>query len=134
MPTLTCWCVKASLISLVLGLVAGIWQQIPAVKAAGIFPIYLHLLTFGWLTQLIFGIALWMFPVYSKELPRGPEWLGWGMFIALNLGLLLRVIFEPLQGLSPSTLGGWMLVVAALSQWLAGVAFVVNIWSRVRGK
>jgi hypothetical protein len=134
MPTLTRWSVKAALISLVLGLTTGVWQQIPAAKATGFFPVYLHLLTFGWLTQLIFGIAIWMFPIYSKKHPRGPEWLGWGMFITLNTGLLLRLIFEPLQGISPSTLGSWMLVVAAVLQWLSGVAFVANVWTRVRGK
>ena len=134
MPTLTRWFVKASLISLVLGLVAGVWQQIPDLGISGVFPVYLHLLTFGWLTQLIFGIAIWMFPVYNKAQPRGPEWLGWGIFVSLNTGLLLRVIFEPLQGIAPSILGGWMLVLAALLQWLAGLGFIANVWSRVRGK
>lgn len=75
-----------------------------------------------------------MFPVYTKEQPRGPEWLGWTIFACLNLGLLLRLIFEPLQGLAPSIVGGWMLVLSALLQWLAGVGFIINIWPRVRGK
>jgi hypothetical protein len=134
MPTLTRWFVKASLLSLVFGLVTGVWQQIPGAAISGLFPVYLHLLTFGWLTQLIFGIAIWMFPVYSKAQPRGPEWLGWGIFGALNAGLLLRVIFEPLQGISLSPFGSWMLVLAAILQWLAGVGFVANVWTRVRGK
>lgn len=134
MPLLTRTFVKASLIALVLGLIAGVWQQVPGAVIAGLFPVYLHLLAFGWLTQFIFGIAIWMFPTYSKEQPRGPEWLGWGIFASLNLGLLLRVIFEPLQGRQPSTLGGWMLVIAALLQWLSGVGFIANVWTRVRGK
>lgn len=134
MPTITRWFVKASLVCLVLGLVAGTWQQVPGAAIPGLFPVYLHLLTFGWLTQLIFGIAIWMFPVYSKEHLRGPEWLGWSIFVTLNAGLLLRVVFEPLQGISPSAFGGWMLVMAAILQWLAGVGFVANVWTRVRGK
>jgi len=28
----------------------------------GLFPVYIHLLVFGWLTQLIFGVIYWMFP------------------------------------------------------------------------
>ncbi|PKN94265.1 MAG: hypothetical protein CVU44_07655 [Chloroflexi bacterium HGW-Chloroflexi-6] len=134
MPAATRWFVKASLVSLILGLLVGVWQQIPGIKTAGIFPVYMHLLTFGWLTQLIFGIAIWMFPAYSKEHPRGPQWMGWATFVALNTGLLLRVVFEPLQGVAPSALGGWMLVAAAVLQWLAGVGFVANVWTRVRGK
>lgn len=134
MPTITRWFVKSALTSLILGLAAGVWQQIPGMQVSGFFPVYLHLLTFGWLTQLIFGIAIWMFPSYSKEHPRGPEWLGWGIFGTMNAGLLLRVIFEPMQSLSPSSLGAWMLVTAAILQWLAGVGFFFNVWSRVRGK
>ena len=134
MPTLTRWFIKASLISLVLGLIFGIWQQIPRAVASGFFPIYLHLLTFGWLTQLIFGVAIWMFPVSNKKQPRGPEWLGWITFGFLNSGLLLRLIFEPLQSTTPSAFSGWMLVLAAILQWLSGLAFVVLTWGRVRGK
>ncbi|MGQ9611734.1 hypothetical protein [Chloroflexus sp.] len=134
MPVLTRSFVKASLITLVVGLLIGIWQQIPDFSIPGLSPVYLHLLMFGWLTQLIFGVALWMFPVYTKEQPRGPEWLGWTIFACLNLGLLLRLIFEPLQGLAPSLIGGWMLVLSAFLQWLAGVGFFIDIWPRVRGK
>ena len=134
MPTLTRWFIKAALVSLVLGLAAGIWQQVPGANAVGMFPVYLHLLTFGWLTQLIFGIAIWMFPMYSKEQPRGPEWIGWSVFAALNVGLLLRVIFEPLQSFSPTVSGGWALVASAILQWLSGVGFAAAIWRRIRGK
>jgi hypothetical protein len=132
MPTITRWFIKAALVSLVLGLAAGIWQQVAS--TAGMFPVYLHLLTFGWLTQLIFGVAIWMFPMYSKEHPRGPEWLVWSVFATLNLGLLLRVIFEPLQSLSPTTFGAWALVAAAILQWLSGVGFAIAVWTRIRRK
>ena len=132
MPTITRWFIKAALVSLVLGLAAGIWQQVA--NTAGMFPVYLHLLTFGWLTQLIFGVAIWMFPMYSKEHPRGPEWLGWSIFVALNLGLLLRVIFEPLQSLSPTTFGAWALVAAAILQWYSGMRFAAAVWKRIRTK
>jgi hypothetical protein len=132
MPTITRWFIKAALASLVLGLATGIWQQVAS--TAGIFPVYLHLLTFGWLTQLIFGVAIWMFPMYSKEHPRGPEWLVWSIFFALNLGLLLRVVFEPLQSLSPTTFGAWALVAAAILQWLSGVGFAIAVWTRIRRK
>jgi hypothetical protein len=134
MPTITRWFIKAALVSLVLGLAAGIWQQVPGANAVGMFPVYLHLLTFGWLTQLIFGIAIWMFPMYSKEHPRGPEWIGWSVFATLNLGLLLRVIFEPLQSLSPTTFGAWALVAAAILQWYSGMGFAAAVWKRIRGK
>jgi hypothetical protein len=135
MPLLTRWFLKAALVYLILALCAGIFLALPdSNPLAGMFPVYFHLLTFGWLTQLIFGVALWMFPKFSSTQPRGPEWLGWSTLALLNLGLILRMIFEPLNGVAPSLLSGWMLVIAAIFQWLSGVTFVANTWKRVREK
>ncbi|MGE5249745.1 MAG: hypothetical protein ACM3QS_05970 [Bacteroidota bacterium] len=133
MPRLTRWFVKAALVYLLLAVSAGIFVAWPGGSAlSGLFPVYFHTLAFGWLTQLIFGIALWMFPKHSTARPRGHEWLGWVTLITLNAGLILRIIFEPLNSASPSAFSGWMLVAAALLQWLAGLAFVGNTWTRVR--
>ncbi len=134
MPQPTRWFVKASLLYLLLGLILGIFQNTGLGRSLNLFPTFLHVLTFGWLTQLIFGIAIWMFPAHSKEQPRGPVWTGWTALIALNVGVLLRLFFEPLQSIRPSPLGGWMLIFSALLQWLAGVAFFVNIWPRIKGR
>lgn len=135
MPTLTRWFLKAALVYLVLALCAGILLALPGESfLTGLFPVYIHTLAFGWLTQLIFGVALWMFPKYSSARPRGHEWLGWATFILLNTGLTLRIIFEPLHGMRPSAFSGGALVAAALLQWLAGLAFVANTWTRVREK
>ncbi len=135
MPALTRWFLKAALVYLILALCVGISLALPnGGSLSGLFPAYLHMLTFGWLTQLIFGIALWMFPKYSTAKPRGYEWLGWATFILLNAGLILRVIFEPLNSIAPSPFSGWVLIGAAILQWLAGAAFVGNTWPRVREK
>lgn len=40
-------------------------------------PVFYHLLMVGWITQLICGVSLWMFPPFSRERPRGDERLGW---------------------------------------------------------
>lgn len=134
MPTLTRLFIKFSFISLILGMTVGIWQLVPSLTLPGLFPVYVHLLTYGWLTQLIFGIALWMFPKYSSEKPRGNQWLGWVTFITLNAGLLLRVIFEPLNTILPSSFSGWMLVTAAVLSWVSVVSFFANTWKRVKEK
>jgi heme/copper-type cytochrome/quinol oxidase subunit 1 len=115
MPPLTRWSVKAALVYLVLALLTGIFLALPGGSSiSGLFPVYFHALAFGWLTQLIFGIAFWMFPKYSTARPRGHEWLGWAAFILLNTGLILRIVFEPLHGMAPSALRSWMLVLAAV--------------------
>ncbi len=100
----------------------------------GLFPVYIHLLVFGWLTQLIFGVVYWMFPKYSNQLPRGREALSWITYGTLNIGLILRAIAEPLQTLHGSNLFGTLLVLSAILQWLAGVAFIANTWQRVKEK
>ena len=89
---------------------------------------------FGWLTQLIFGVVFWMFPKYSADQPRGSNLLGWWTYGLLNAGLVLRAIAEPFNSLSPGPTSGWLLVAAALIQFLAGLAFVTNTWSRVKEK
>jgi hypothetical protein len=97
-----------------------------------LLPVFYHLLTVGWLTQLICGVALWMFPVESRTRSVGSTQLGWVTYGALNAGLLLRVVFEPLQRWTGAW--GWLLVLSAVLQVVAIWAFVVAIWPRVRGK
>ena len=99
-----------------------------------LLPVFYHLLMVGWATQLICGVALWMFPPSSRERPRGDERLGWFTYAALNSGLLLRAIFEPLHTWSPAPWMGWALALSALLQVLAIWVFVAAIWPRVKGR
>lgn len=99
-----------------------------------LMPVFYHLLMVGWITQLICGVALWMFPPFSRERPHGDERLGWATYGMLNGGLLLRAICEPLHTLSPSPWTGWLLAISALLQVLGIWAFVAAIWPRVKGR
>ncbi len=138
MPRLTRWFIKTSLVEFVLALVIGIWMALaPSLWGSALswtFPVYIHLLAFGWLTQLIFGVAFWMFPKFTLDKPHASEFLGWVCYGLLNLGLLLRAVGEPLNTTRPSSIWGGLLVISALLQWLAGLAFVVDIWGRVKVK
>ncbi len=132
MPLLTRTFIKTALVYLNLALLLGILLTLHVSNS--FFPVYIHLLVFGWLTQLIFGMVYWMFPKYSSQLPRGREALSWVTYGALNIGLILRAIAEPLQASQPNNLSGTLLVVSAILQWLAGVAFIANTWQRVKEK
>ena len=101
-------------------------------QVAVLHPTYLHLLTVGWITQLIFGVAYWMFPKFSRENPRRNPRLGWVVLILLNSGLILRAIGEPLHSLAPASSAGWLLAVSAVCQLLAGWGFIWNTWPRVK--
>ncbi|MGM0555339.1 MAG: hypothetical protein ACQEVA_03075 [Myxococcota bacterium] len=136
MPTVSRIFIKASLLYLIGALLSGVAMHVPLwPKFAALFPTYVHLFVVGWLTQLIFGVALWLFPKKSREQPRGWEWLSWGCFATLNIGLLMRAVAEP--GLifgDAAGVFGWLLVASAALQWLGAIAFVVNIWPRIKGR
>lgn len=135
MPQISRWFIKTSLVYFVAGLVMGVGVMANAAfKLPPLFgtlrPVYIHVLIVGWLTQLIFGVAIWMFPKYSKEQPRGNENFMWSVYLFINAGLLLRIIGEPLTALDYET--GWMLAVSAILQVIAGWVFVVTAWQRVK--
>lgn len=95
-------------------------------------PTYIHLIVVGWLSQFIFGVMYWMFPIVSKAQPRGNSRLAWGAFGCLNAGLLLRALCEPWRALAPMPLNGAGLVLSAILQVSAAALFVWVCWPRVR--
>src|SRR5918996_4496575 len=137
MPPLTRWYIKLGLIYFVAALLLGALQAgqrplgLPGVLAAA-GPTYVHMLVVGWITQMIFGVAYWMFPKESAERPRGNNALAVATFVLLNLGLLLRVVAEPFHRIQPAPALGALLVVSAVAQWLAGGGFAVAAWGRVK--
>mgnify|MGYP001199726804 CR=1 FL=1 len=139
MPTLTRWFLKAALVHFALALLAGLllalrtWSRLPD-WLGGFAPVYFHLVMVGWVTQLIFGIAHWMFPKASADRPRGDERLMWIVFWALNLGLALRAIGEPWVAVRPGGPAGALLALSAALQLTAGWGFVAIVWPRVRVK
>jgi hypothetical protein len=137
MPTLSRYFIKAGMIYFVAGLLLAaviLAQPVFGLPASLnlMRPTYLHLLTVGWITQLIVGVAYWMFPKYSKDAPRRSERIGWAVFILLNVGIILRSIGEPLMVMYPSSGMGWLLVLAGVAQLLGGWGFIFNTWSRVK--
>jgi hypothetical protein len=132
MPLLTRIFIKTAMVYFILALLLGVLMTVRS--PAGMFPVYIHLLVFGWLTQLVFGVIYWMFPKYSKQAPRGHEALGWITYGALNLGLVLRAIVEPIHSMQATQPSGLLLVLSAILQWLSGLTFVANTWPRVKEK
>lgn len=115
------------------GLAAGPMTDLPRwVPALG--PAWVHLLVVGWLTQLIFGVAYWLFPRVSRERPYGQPAPAWAAFVLLNAGLVLRVFAEPALAMGDGATWRAVLVASAAAQSLGALAFVVYIWPRVRTK
>ena len=139
MPPITRMFIKTGFAYVVLGVALSalwivhlVWPRYPLFGA--LQPTALHLIVVGWLTQVIFGVALWMFPPWSKHAPRGPGAVNWACYSLLNAGILLRLVAEPWNTLSPHLELGSLLVVSAVLQVIAVWLFVAAVWTRVRSK
>lgn len=150
MPLTSRVSVKASFIYLAVGAVLGaillINRWIPL--GSGIYALrasHIQCLVVGWLTQLIIGVAWWLFPplaiglradaplpVRRGQAQRGSEPLFWAAFACLNAGILLRAFFEPLHSWTRVGLFNVLAGVSGLFLLLAAVLFVANLWGRVR--
>jgi heme/copper-type cytochrome/quinol oxidase subunit 1 len=139
MPTLTRWTIKSALIYLAAALLLSLVLALPVRDRLPRFlpfmqPAFFHLFLVGWVTQMIFGVIYWMFPIITRARPRGDERLGWASYLLLNVGLLLRVLGEPLVAMQPQAWFGWLLALSALLQWLAALLFVVLAWPRIKDR
>ena len=160
MPTVTRLFLKSAfvylLVALALGVVAagrgGLWAEVAVSQ--------FHLLAIGWLTQAIFGVAYWLFPLRPPRVPgggtppvhpiqgpgparparsaepirqvRGPEAPLAVAYGLLNVGLLVRAVGEPLFDAGRLAGGGWLLAASGVFQFAAAALFVWQIWPRVR--
>ena len=97
-------------------------------------PSHVHMLFVGWFLQFAIGVAYWLLP--RKRLPTRrlgyAERPAWSAAVALNLGLLTRVMTEPIERTgsgSATTLLG--LAISALLQIAAITTFVTQLWPRL---
>jgi hypothetical protein len=135
MPPLTRWLLRAALLHLVAALALGLARAWPGLagtaRAAALAPVAVHLLMVGWVTQMIVGVAYWMFPRPSPGRSHGPAWLGWVAFAGLNGGVLLRAVAEPAVALGGAGAGRSLLVVASALQLAGVLAAVALLWPRL---
>jgi hypothetical protein len=135
MPPLARLYVKTALAYLAFALAAGMMLSMSrGALSAALGAVWIHLLVVGWLTQLIFGVAYWLFPRYSRERPYGNSRLAWAAYGLLNVGLAGRVVAEPATLLALGAIWGPVLVASAGAQALGAISFVYYIWPRVRAR
>ena len=135
MPTPARWFIKTAFVFLVLALGVGAVLSVRTGAVAGFWrPAVVHLFVVGWLTQLIFGVAYWLFPRHSRESPHGRTSLAWVSYGLLNAGLVLRLAAEP--GMALWAWDCWRLTLAlsAAMQTLGVLAYAVYLWPRIKTK
>lgn len=92
----------------------------------------IHLIVVGWLTQLIIGVAIWLFPLPERP---GSPWLnrlGWVGYGLLNSGLVLRLAGEAGLAYGGGAWAGWALAGSAAAQAIAAWLFAAMLWPRIR--
>jgi hypothetical protein len=134
MPTTTRFFIKSGLIYFVLALAVALLSELQWIPTSVSRPTYWHMLMVGWITQIIMGVSLWMFPGRSRGESIRDHLTSWVTFVLLNAGLLLRFLSEPMVVTGTSDLWNKMLVLSAVLQWLAACAYVVELWPRVQSK
>lgn len=100
-------------------------------------PTHGHMLFVGWFLQFALGIAYWLLPrKRTSDRPVGYDLrLAQAAVAALNIGLLCRVVGEPLERdghASNATMA--LLAISALLQIFAAVIFVLQLWPRVAAR
>ena len=139
MPWLTRWFIKSALVYFAVSMLVGVALgaqgvvRLPPVVAA-LMPVYVHLFMVGWVTQMIFGVAYWMFPRVSNQNGDREQGLALVTYITVNLGLIVRALAEPGFALRPAPVWGGMLILSAVLQLIGALGFVATVWPRVRGR
>jgi hypothetical protein len=131
MPRLSVWMIRAALVYLGVGFSLGglllfnkgiplsplVWRLLPA---------HIDFLLFGWIVQLVMGMAFWILPRFSHMPRRGNVPLIWLAGILLNLGIWL-VVFGPL--VAPQYLAA---ISGRACEALSAAVFAVHAWPRVK--
>jgi hypothetical protein len=88
----------------------------------------------GWFLQFAVGVAYWLLPRRrSAERPLGyRDRVAYFAVVALNLGLVLRIMAEPAERTGhESALTLLLFIASALLQVAAALIFVIQLWPRV---
>lgn len=134
MPRIARVFIKTGLIYFLASLLLGLAAEFNWLHFPGMVPLFWHLLMVGWITQIIFGVSMWMFPGRTREEGFKAQLWGWLTYIFLNVGLLLRVVAEPAIYIVMGTTWRVLIVISAVSQVVAALTYIIELWPRIQSK
>jgi hypothetical protein len=88
----------------------------------------------GWITQIIMGVSIWMFPGRTRDEGFKAQMKPWLTYLFLNTGLLLRIFAEPLTALTEFELWPVLLAISAALQFAAVIFYLLEMWPRIQSK
>lgn len=134
MPFVSRLFVKTGMVFFMLALVTGLLLELGVGAISNVRFVFWHMLMLGWITQIIIGVSLWMFPGRSKYESMSNQIWAYLTYFSLNIGLVLRIIAEPQAAYSDFSVWSAMLLVSAVLQSLAPIFYVREMWPRLRPK
>lgn len=94
-------------------------------------PGHIQMLLIGWTVQLAFGVAVWILPRFDAAGGRGNLGMAWLVYGALNGGVALATVEQPLGAMLGGARLGWLLPLASLLYAVAALVAVGYLWRRV---
>jgi hypothetical protein len=93
---------------------------------------HVHLLPVGWMIQVACGVAFWILPRLDASGNHGDERLVWLCYAALNIGIVLAALHDPLAAaIGETVIMRLMLVGAGVLYIVAIVAFAAHAAPRI---
>ncbi len=134
MPKIARIFIKTGLLFFLASLLAGIALEVDSWSFPALMPLFWHMLMVGWITQIIFGVSIWMFPGRTRDKGFRVYYWSWLTYILLNTGLALRIIAEPLIALSGHEFWDILAVLSAAFQCASGITYIIDMWPRIQSK
>jgi hypothetical protein len=126
MPRLSRLMIRTALVWLTLGYTVG--GLLLLNKGLSLLPwlwtlrfTHVHLLLIGWMVQFACGVAFWILPRLDASGARGDERLVWLCYSALNIGVVLAALHDPLAAAFGEAMILQLMLVGA------GVLYIVAI-------
>lgn len=136
MPPITRWFIKAGILWFITGMILAFLAELPVLSAGSLLlPVYWHMLVVGWITQIIIGVSIWMFPRKKRDRLKEQSRLTVTSFVLINCGLILRFLSEPfIPMFQGSSLITFSVLVSSLLQVLGILFYIIEIWPRLQPK
>lgn len=136
MPRITRLFIKSGIIYFLIGIILALVAELPAVSTGALLlPVYWHMIVIGWITQVIMGVSIWMFPRKQRGKRKEETVAANTAFWCLNIGLILRFLAEPFLPFHTGELWMISIIVASSVLQVAAIGFyTAEIWPRVRAK
>lgn len=131
MPKISRYFIKSGMLFLFTGVLIFAVNEFPGLQLQyPLLPIYWHMIALGWISQIIMGVALWMFPKGKSSLSKHGSLLSWVSFISLNLGLVFRFCSEPFLS-THIELIFYPFLLSIVFQIIGVFSFILEIWPRL---